>query len=755
MSTGLPGSEIALSLAQNPAALITMTTAAGVLVTVGAVAWTYKAYTNYEEKKHRKEIEFINQLHKKHLEKIPIFDNKEIQGFPPIFKLKEGEKASAVDALHFTDDEIKAVGNATAEDLDPSLDKYRELILNAILKLKEYYFSRKERHDVTASIISYLLYMLEKYCLNFQGYVYDNAYLQAFAEFMIAYMSIDKAVDSQHFEHLNPVRAYLLAAKQELEKHQKSLSLSDMLSELNKFCKDASKKLIRIFVQMITPVKDWKYVETATFDELQANVLRKKYTKWRILGVPWRDKKIEIPKSNFNEWLSWLLMYFEESIDTDSPMTIDDVLEPAKIFSLPDLEKRHLLKKKGLGKTTKEWNDLQALNDELKALRQVFASCDNFVTMKLDKKTAEDTPKFIHVTKKDELIERADTYVGIATLAHKVISLKYLCHYLIDSTKQLGLIYMRNPSHFVMIFEVVNGMCDEIKQSVDDTKELIVNIKKENLNKGRLEDQELFPETINKLLDSVHTTTTRLAKQIQEYRDSVAGNEDFERSAVESVKHALIEVANKLAAVFNIKPQPQKHTPGQQSSTDAAKPAPAAPLPKPRPFKSAPRTYWQANRIKIMGGIFLTVAILSLIVAAAISIFSAGTLSPLAVLVAGAGMKIGISGLVLVGADAVFGLACGMIAGGVIDAAISASVSVRNCLSSSSVINTKLEQSNKKSNLRAAAKPAPVPKQKPMSTAMVGQAGSQAATFVPPRSKPPLVPPPAGGRTASRRTAVV
>lgn len=704
MALGLPGSDTALSIAADPTKLIPMATAAGVLVTIGAVVWTYEAYTHYEEKKHRKEIEAVNAIHKRFLERVPIPENREIQGFPPIFKLTQNEKSSSADSMHFTDAEVEDIGNTTTQGLDIALTKYRELILNAILKLKEYYLDRKERHDVTAGVLSYLMYMLEKKFLNFEGYEYDIAYLHAFSKFISEYMSMEGTEKSQHFQRLDLVRAYLLEAKQELEKHQKALSLEGMIAELNSRSVNTSKKLIRTFVQLTTPKEDWKYVKTATFDELSNDVLRKKYTNKRLGGlVIWSDKKIEISQSNFRDWMEWLLMYFEESINIDSPMTVDDVISPASLFALPDLQRRAQIKKKSF-KRKKELDELQSLDDQLKSIRSVFARCNNFVTVKLDQKTANDTPKFINISEEAEVIDRSKVLVSFATLIHQTISLEYLCVYLLKSVKQLGEIYMKNPSHFVKIFEVLDGICNQIKQSIAVNKDEITEILKANLNKGRLAAEEILIEETQDLLDSTHTTISRLGKKIQDYRDAAVGNDEMDDAEIESVKHEMFEVANKLANIYNLKnanPNNKPTTPPiivsdpsntQPSYTNLQRMRMLGARLAPKP----PRTFWQTHRFKILGGILIATAVLSMLVAAAISIFSAGALSAISAIAIGAGFKIGMAGLALMGVDALFGFACGLVVGGVADGVIAASVGINTAMTTNS-INVTLQKNNRRS----------------------------------------------------------
>lgn len=693
-TSDIPGSQTALSLASDPANLIPIVAAGGaVLVTIGAVALVYREYSQYKEK-YRKKIEKVNALHKKHLEKIPIYENRDLQGFPPIFKLNKGEKATNVESLHFTDDQINDVGNGIMpQGMDVSLSKYRECILNAIMKLKAYYLERNKHHDITAGVLSYLLYMLEKKLLNFEGYEYDIAYLTAFSKFIIDYMSMLGTEKAQRFQRLNPVRAYLLEAKQELEKHQKALSLENMISDLNRNCVSASKKLIRTFVHLITPEKDWRYVKTATFDELQNDILRKKYTRFRIGELVFsNDGKKEIPNSKFKDWLSGMLKYFAESINPASSIKVEDILPPEKVFVLPDLSRRKELK--GKSKKRDEKEELAVLNGQVKSIRNIFAKCDNFITTKLDIATVNDQPKYIHITNDSEIMARSRVLADFATLIHQAISLQYMSVYLLKSIKQLGEIYMRDPNHFVMIFETLESLCEQIKAGIENNKQAFAEIQKQNKNISQLAEKELLPEDTMSLLDTTYAIISRISGTIKQYRDDVVENGDLNKPTIESVNHEMLEVANKIVTMYHLERHSAKETkrPSRSGVEISIQTSPR----QIQTFEidesaESTRTFWQMHKYKILAAVAITISIASFLIATGLTIFSYGALSPLAAIIAGYGVKIGLTGLALVGVDALFGLGIGLLGGGAVDAAIVASVAVHNILMSHKRINHRLK----------------------------------------------------------------
>jgi hypothetical protein len=229
--SGLVGSLTAQSLSETTAVAATIISA-GIVVTVAGATFAYKRYEDFEEKKHRKQIERVNELHKLYLNKIIVPGYAEIRGFPPIYKLDDGKDSSTAESMHMTDQEVAALGASLPHSIDTGLSEYREAVLSAILKLKDYYFCRKNKKDITSGVLTYLLYMLETKCWNFEGYDYDIAYLEAISNFINAYASIKGIENSQHFSRLQPVYAYLLTAKQSLEKHKELLSLQELVGEL-------------------------------------------------------------------------------------------------------------------------------------------------------------------------------------------------------------------------------------------------------------------------------------------------------------------------------------------------------------------------------------------------------------------------------------------------------------------------------------------------------------------------------------------
>lgn len=586
------GSFSAMSLAANPVALPVLAVAAGVAVTVGASIFAYREFKDYEEKKHREEIEAVNRLYKTFLARIYISDYDDIQGFPPIFKLTDDKKSAKADSMHMTDDEIEAIGNKMPETSDIALSPYRQSILSAILKLKEYYFSRSARRDITAGVLAYLLYMLETKCLTFEGYDYDIAYINALAKFINAYASDRNREKTQHFSRLQPVFGYLLSAKQALEKHKEALSLVDMISELKSACEANSNHLLREFVKLTIRNKHWDLVKTVAMDELAQGLLRRKYIHAEIKGLVIRnDDEEKLPDSIFRLWIMSLANFYLQTLDPNTNPDKMGIQSPQNTFVLPDLSR---LDKRNEGKKNpNDSKEQEVILVQLKAMRHVFEDSENFITTKLDQISTGNAPKFIPVTDNVEMIARAKVLVQFASLIHELMSLQYFATHLLKSTQQLGEIYVKSPEHFCRIFWVLESLCNKIKDGIVAYKNAIVQIEQSNRNTMQLETKQVLPEQVKDSLNTTYASISRLGTMIKDYRNKVAKGTDPDEPTMASVKHEMFEAAQLLTQIYQLPPMKQGHAkpltaPVARSSASIlvpaavpAKPAHAAAPPNP------------------------------------------------------------------------------------------------------------------------------------------------------------------------------
>jgi|GEM_PF-5998079 hypothetical protein len=567
-------SAVSLGLFSNPVAVPVLLTAAGVAITATAAVVTYKAYEHYKEKKHRAEIERINELHKTILTRILIPDFNEVQSLPPIFKLVDNKDSSNVQSLHYTDDDVRRIGETLPHGTDIGLTTYKQSILDAILKLKEYYFSRKKHNDITAGVISYLLNMLQTHCLNFEGYNYDIALLTALSKFVNEYASL-YGEKSQHFSHLNIVFSCLQTAIQDLERHKEKMSLEEMLGELRDSCIDENNRLIRGLAKMVTENEKWQLINTFLHKELTQGLLRREYVHSEV-KLPLIDKQLildtdhekQLSPTIFRPWLMKLSQYFLDTLDPDTNLNGDNVLSPVKMFTYPDLDRLKQLrtiKKPNI----QEKQELEILEHELDKIRKLFSHSQNFITTKLDK--SKKKPTFISISDDEELIERTKILAEFGTLIHKSISLQYLCTHLLKSTKQLGEIYVKNPHHFRRIFFILEELCKQITDSVDAIIHKFADIQRSKQNNMQIAEKELFPIEVQEILNSLQGRVSSLGLRIKVYRERVAKHLNPEEPTIQSVKHEMFEVATLLSEMYHIikaaSMNQEKFVPGKDSDT--------------------------------------------------------------------------------------------------------------------------------------------------------------------------------------------
>lgn len=534
------GSLSALSLAQNPSTLPILATIAGVGITVATSVFVYKIYHDYEEKKHKKEMDAVNLLHKKFLEKIIIPDLQEIQGFPAIFKLNP--KDNVVEAIIYTKEEVEAIGQNYPHNVDIALSMYREAIINVIDKLKAYYLERGIYNDITASVLSYLLFIFETKCLNFAGYDYDIAYLNALSNFIIGYASIEERVVSQHFSRLQEVSSYIQDAKEALQKHKDSLTLEEMLRQLRGTCSDYSKQLLREFTKLINSMKNWRYVDNVTAEEIANGILRKKYVRSEIKGIPYRyDRAKAIYRSFFKDWAVKLADYYLKTLDPDTSLKSTDILPPKEMFKYPHLVDEKLSPDENLSQTIQE-------NENLTKMRAFFKTCKNFVTHQAGKSPLTSLPDFVPITDIHLMDDRNELLYRLALLIHKMISLQFLCTFLLKSIKQLGEIYIKNPLHFNKVFLVLNKLCEQISNDADKNKTSITLLDPNKMM--QLAEGGLLAEKIKSILTTIGSSVIHHEQMIRAYRSKLTAQDALEQMAF--VKQEMFEVTNFYAELYDI-----------------------------------------------------------------------------------------------------------------------------------------------------------------------------------------------------------
>ena len=533
------GSPSALSLFANSETIPAMVSA-GVVLAVSAALFTYAEFKNYQDKKHKEKVEKVNAFYALHLKQITVPHRGKIHGFPPIFQLVDGKYQS----MHFIPEQVKDIGSDVIHGTDIALSSYRESVRAAIKKLQEYYFARKDggkvkADDVTAGVLSYLMQMLDTKCLNFLGYDYDIAYLDAICKFINAYSSQDSGEKSQHFSRLAPIYRHLLKAKQKLEKHKEVLSLQETVAELKDSCVSHSDRLIRMLVKMVVHDDDTDLADTVDHEELQEGILRQHYIHSEIKGVEvWSDKEIKIPNSIFKEWIKNLSEYYLASLSVDLKEE-NKITSPQLFFALLHKAKSMLERKQFAHSTEQE-----QIEHELRHIRKVFRESGNFISTRFNKISK----KFEIVSDPLHLIDRSLVMANIAKLAHEIISLQYLSAHLLKSIQLLGDIYVRNPTHFCKIFQVLESLCILIKVDVQATKKAFIELQEDNQNNMQIEEKEAFPNQIRDLLDAVFGEIKDLGEQVKECRKMAIRS--ISTPTVKSVKYEMLEIATTISKMY-------------------------------------------------------------------------------------------------------------------------------------------------------------------------------------------------------------
>lgn len=549
--------EGAINAAASPVGLAAVGIIGGVALAAVGIKFTYNKVKAYEEKKHLKEIEIINQLYETYLKRIPIPNRNEVSvAFPPIFQFKTDEKKSVnVEFMHYTDEQIRKAGKNTPSNTNTALIPYQEKIKMALLKLKEYYLVRDKKYheDITSAVIVWLINMLETHILNFEGYDYDIAYIDAINKFINAFASLSQDKKSEHVTHLTNVYVLLNEARNSLIEHNEKLSLEEMMGELRTACHKKSEAMQKHFIKLTTPEKHWPHVETATLDEISKGLLLGKYTHQGLFNLDINDSAVKLQDSFIKKWIMQLANYHNKSLNDKAELSKTDVLPPSQSFLYPSLARYNELKA-NKKRSEAEDRELKTIENDFEKLEELFKNCDNFFTREKDPKTKEgELVKLTPIKSKEKLIERVKALAEFAELIHELISLQYLCLHIINSIKQLGQIDAKNPTHYRRIFNILTSLSNEIVAKCKQNRERYEKIKESNGNIMLLIQQQTVFVELQEELESTKTTINLLAMRIKDYREHTLKNNDKDEPTKATVRHEMFEVANLLTQLYDLK----------------------------------------------------------------------------------------------------------------------------------------------------------------------------------------------------------
>lgn len=543
----------------------------------------YKEWNAYEAKKHREKILAINKLHADHLQKLSIPGGTTIPSLPPIFQFKTEATADAktstekVESLHYNDDEVTDIGKVLPE-VPVELTRYRQSVLDAILKLKEYYFHLDEKDDVTRGVLSYLLNILQNRCLSFAGYDYDITYLNALIAFITAYASQDKSEKSPHFSHLRPVYTALMDAVQNLEKHKESMSLSKLVDETRNACLDESNQLIRLLVKMVIPGKYQAIADTVTQGELAQDIIRRPYIDHAFWGLPiLTQKEIDLPNSIFHNWIMDLAQYYLRSQTPGTIVHEQKIFHPEDFFTFINWARAALAQQELAKKDTQQPKlskaDRNKLDQGLELIHKVFKQAPNFINSKLA--GSEKEPEFVVLDDDKELLDACAVMANFSHLIHGVISLQALCAELSSNMQQLGLDFFDNQDNFNKIFAAFNTLFTVVQNDLHLMKQTMVEIAIANKNTLRLADKIQFQQAVQNALEQIEFRILPAAEKVKNYKNKHPKTVDI------SVREALsaAEFFQKLYGVIPAAPPPS--VPKVEPQLPQETPATTVPSPTP------------------------------------------------------------------------------------------------------------------------------------------------------------------------------
>lgn len=479
----------------------------GVIGIASLVTISYKKWEQYTEKVHRDKMLIINKLHDKHLRDLYIPGGAKINGFPQIFQVNEHDKT--IDSLHYNDDELEDIGCILPE-VPVVLTKYRQSIVDAMFKLKEYYFDLSIKDDITKGVLSYLLNMLQNRCLSFVGYDYDIAYLRALTALVSAYASLENTENNQHFSRLKGVYSPLMYALQELERHKESLSLQELVNDTRNICLEVSNTLLRQLLTMMTPEKHQYLVKTVTCSELSENILRKEYIEKEVGGVAISvKKKITVPDSPCQPWVQGLAQYYLLSLNARILWHEETVIRPESFFQFITQAKIVLQQKKPGKKSKREFD--RAMD----AVHEVFKNAPNFLNLKLI--DSKNNLKFELVKTDAERIAVLEIMANFAHLTHTIISLQGLCAELQNSMDRLGLDFFDDQENFHQIFAAFNTLYILVQEDLVRMRHYLTDIATANKNELRLASNLEFEHAVSTSLDAVEFRVLKWAKLVKDY----------------------------------------------------------------------------------------------------------------------------------------------------------------------------------------------------------------------------------------------
>lgn len=318
--------------------------AAIALAGVGAVtllALEVKHQINeHRDAEHLKQIEEILRDYNTFLVKIPIPGYAEQPTLPPPFIIDKKDKALSATSLLINIQILESMLDDSSIKNDAFLDQYSMCIRKAKARILEFYKDRFERSflfrgaegDITSSVLTYFLLLLNDHFKNFAGFETDIAMLKRLRAMInsFACLGTGDPRNRQRNERLAPACKALDEAVKILEDNSLSRRLSYNINELRSiFNSDYVPKLLKLLATFTLEESAWKYV---ALSDLQDGVVRPKYEHDHTI-LSKNEIKIDAPV--FGVWVKRISANYyatveQKSVDPLIQLTDKDLAEIKK-----------------------------------------------------------------------------------------------------------------------------------------------------------------------------------------------------------------------------------------------------------------------------------------------------------------------------------------------------------------------------------------------------------------------------------------
>lgn len=538
----------------TPAALVLLGVVGASLGIALGINQAYKAYKNYQLKKHLQKMKDANHISERNIGKIKISGCFDIKTLPMPFKMDNPDEPKEVHSFHLEEAEIEDAGNLPRYEGLIALDDYLNEIQSALLLLKEYLqfrikkVDKNESDDVTCGVLSHMMYLVKTYAMHFQGYEWDIAYLDAMGQYINEYASSSKhEEDSQHFDYLSDIYTHISNAMDLLVKHKEDTSLAFSISEIKNTSQAASQMMLRTLAKLILPHEDHTAIDNATIHNISHGIIKKRHVHTAvhvpIFGVAkTHDSEISLPDSIFKEWIKNLACTYLESIKKSAPNGLDDI---EKLFH--DIELSTTVIQRAPNKNTSTEN--KKIKSETEEIKKLFSNAPNFLTTKPTVKKANETvAHYESIKDHPDIIERVIIYEKFILLTHKLITMNYLSMYILNSTKLLGDIYMSDPDHFHKMFDRFYILSDQIKLNCQD----IIN------SMNRIDQNLMLDFKKQKLFETIQKNLKTLSDEIDNEKHEINKIRKTKKTSPKQQKiqvvHELTNVIDRIANMFSLNP---------------------------------------------------------------------------------------------------------------------------------------------------------------------------------------------------------